>query len=92
MDSTRLSKIELGQRLPTVEQTAALVRFFGADAEEFESMRIAEKILKDYGHNPEATALALTRIQESAGSNFVNTKRTVVNYRTKAVQKSKKKG
>lgn len=91
MDSTLLSKIELGQRLPTQEQAAALAKFFGVDPIELESMRMAEKFLHDNGHNPAAAALALARIQETAGSDFVNRKRTAVNYRTKPVQKSKKK-
>ncbi|CAN5434985.1 hypothetical protein BH20VER3_BH20VER3_14700 [soil metagenome] len=91
MDSTLLSRIERGQRLPTAAQTAALAKFFRVNADEWEGMRIAEKFLSDHGHNPAAAALALTRIQETAGSNFVNKKRVAVNYRTKAVQKSKKK-
>jgi hypothetical protein len=91
MDSTLLSKIELGQRLPTQEQTAALAKFFGADETEFESMRMAEKFLSDNGDNPAAAALALTRIQESATPVLVDRKRIAVNYRTKTVQKSKKK-
>jgi transcriptional regulator with XRE-family HTH domain len=91
MDSTLLSKIELGQRFPTPGQTAALAKFFAVGATELESMRMAERFLSDNGHNPAAAALALTRIQESAASSFVNRKRVSVNYRSKAVQKSKKK-
>lgn len=74
MDSTRLSKIELGQRLPTHEQTAALARFFGADANELESMRMAEKFLSDNGHNPAAATLAAARIREGAGEYLVKRK------------------
>jgi len=65
MDSTLLSKIELGQRLPTEEQTAALAAYFGVPAAEFEGARIADKFLKENGHKPDAAAIALSRIQES---------------------------
>ena len=91
MDSTLLSKIELGQRLPTPGQTAALAKFFRVGATELESMRMAERFLSDNGHNRAAAAMALTRIQETTASAFVNRKRAAVNYRTKPVQKSKKK-
>lgn len=91
MDSTLLSKIELGQRLPTPEQTVALAKYFAVEATELESMRMADKFLHDNGHNPAAVALALARIQETAAPNLVNTKRTAVNYRAKSVKKSKKK-
>lgn len=83
MDSTLLSKIELGQRLPTQEQTAALAKFFGVAVTELESMRMAEKFLSDNGHNPAAAALALTRIRESAGEYFVKRKRTTASKRAK---------
>jgi transcriptional regulator with XRE-family HTH domain len=91
MDSTLLSKIELDQRLPTPEQTAALAKYFGVDLTELESMRIAQKFLDDNGHKPAAIALALSRIQEATRPAPVNNKRTVVNYRTNSVKKSKKK-
>ena len=91
MDSTLLSKIELGQRLPTQVQTAALAEYFDIDADELEGARIAEKFKRDNGHNPAAAALALTRMQENPEHYFVNNKRTAVNYRAKPVRKSKKK-
>jgi transcriptional regulator with XRE-family HTH domain len=74
MDSTRLSKIELGQRLPTADQVAALAKFFGVNHTELESMRIAEKILTDHDHNSAAFALAAARIHESAGEYLVKRK------------------
>jgi transcriptional regulator with XRE-family HTH domain len=83
MDSTRLSKIELGQRLPTQEQTAALAKFFSIAVNELESMRMAEKFLSDNGHNPTAATLALTRIRESAGEYFVKKKGATASKRTK---------
>ena len=83
MDSTLLSKIELGQRLPTQQQATALAKFFGVDVTELESMRIAEKFLNENGDNPAAAALAVARIRESAGEYFVKTKRIRVSKRTK---------
>ena len=83
MDSTLLSKIELGQRLPTREQTAALAKFFRADVTELESMRMAEKFLSDNGHNPAAAALAVTRIRESTGEYRVKRRRTIGSKQTK---------
>ena len=84
MDSTLLSKIELGQRLPTPEQTAALATFFRVAVTELESMRMAEKFLSDNGHNPEAAALALTRIRESAGEYSVKRRRITGSKRGKS--------
>jgi len=83
MDSTGLSKIELGQRLPTYEQTAALAKFFQIDLTELESMRMAEKFLSDNGHNPAAAALAAARIRESAGEYPVKRKPTMASKRRK---------
>lgn len=76
MDSALLSKIELGLRLPTHEQTAALARFFEVDVNELESMRMAEKFLSANGHNPAAAALAAARIREGAGEYLVKRKPT----------------
>lgn len=76
MDSTLLSKIELGQRLPSPEQTAALAKFFGVAATELESMRMAEKFHSDNGHNPAAAALAAARIHEIASEYLVKRRPT----------------
>jgi transcriptional regulator with XRE-family HTH domain len=67
MDAALLSKIERGQRPPTPEQTAALARYFRVEVTKWEGMRMADKFLSDNGHNPEAAALAIARIRESAG-------------------------
>ena len=91
MDPTLLSKIQRGQRPPTPAQTTALAKYYKLDETELESMRIAERISAEHGHNPAAAALALSRIQENPESYFVNNKRTRVNYRTKSMNKSKKK-
>ena len=91
MDPTLLSKIQRGQRPPTPAQTAALAKYYKLDETELESMRIAERICADHGHNPAAATLALSRIQENPENYFVNNKRTTANYRRKSVNKSKKR-
>ena len=54
MDQAHLSKVELGQRLPTAEQAAAIGKFFKVDATEMEARRIAEKFRMDHADNPAA--------------------------------------
>lgn len=54
MDQAHLSKVELGQRLATAEQVAALARFFAIDVNEFEARRIAEKFRWEHANNPAA--------------------------------------
>lgn len=70
MDQAHLSKIELGQRLPTVEQTAALARFFQLDPLQAEARRIAEKFRQEHARNPAAAQalLILNEEQEPYGS------------------------
>ena len=54
MDQAHLSKAELGQRLLTAEQSAAIARFFKIDANEMEARRIAEKFRTEHADNPAA--------------------------------------
>lgn len=75
MDAALLSKIELGKRPATPRQVELLAKFFRMSATELESMRIAEKVLSENDSNPAALALALIRIQESAGEYRVNRRR-----------------
>lgn len=66
MDSTLLSKIELGQRLPTEEQIRVLALYFGAPPDELEAKRIAERFLHEYGRTPAANrAAAIIRKETS---------------------------
>jgi hypothetical protein len=58
MDSTLLSKIELGQRLPTEPQTKALAEFFEIAFEEMEAKRLAERFWMTHGDNPAAARAA----------------------------------
>lgn len=54
MDSTLLSKIELGQRLPTEDQLRAIAAFFNVSFKELEAKRLAERFWKEYGSSPAA--------------------------------------
>lgn len=66
MDTAHLSKIELGQRLPTPTQASALAAFFGMPPHELEAKRIAEKFWKEHKSNPVATkAVGLLSAQTS---------------------------
>ncbi len=66
MDSTLLSKVELGQRLPTEEQTRAFAKFFKVSFEELEAKRLAERFWMEHGRNPVAVRAA-SLIKETAG-------------------------
>lgn len=54
MDQAHLSKIELGQRVPTEKQAAAMARYFDVDSHDMEARRIAEKFHQDFADNPAA--------------------------------------
>ena len=54
MDQAHLSKVELGYRVPTDKQAAALARYFDVDSHEMEARRIAEKFRQDFADNPAA--------------------------------------
>ena len=55
MDQAHLSKVELGQRLPTADQAAAIAKFFKIDVTEMEARRIAEKFRMEHADNPAAS-------------------------------------
>lgn len=54
MDQAHLSKVELGQRLLTTEQAAAIARFYDLDANDVEARRIVEKFRIEHANNPAA--------------------------------------
>lgn len=54
MDQAHLSKAELGQRLLTADQVAAIAKFFKEDGTQMEARRIAEKFRMDHADNPAA--------------------------------------
>lgn len=51
VDSPMLSKIERGERLPTLDQLKRLSSYFEVDEEGLKVMHTAEKIIKEYGIN-----------------------------------------
>jgi transcriptional regulator with XRE-family HTH domain len=65
MDQAHLSKAELGQRLLTLGQAAAIAKFFKIDPTEMEARRIAEKFRKEHADNP-AAAQAVQILHETA--------------------------
>jgi len=67
MDQAHLSKIELGQRVPTEEQAVKLARFFGINEKDSQARRIAEKFRQEFQHNPKAAHDAVCILAEEAG-------------------------
>jgi transcriptional regulator with XRE-family HTH domain len=65
MDSTLLSKIELGQRLPTEPQMRALAIFFKVSFEELEAKRLAQQFWTEHGDSP-AARKAVSLLREEA--------------------------
>ncbi|MEI7437988.1 MAG: helix-turn-helix transcriptional regulator [bacterium] len=65
MDTALLSKIELGQRLPTETQATLLASFFTVSAEEMEARRIADKFWHEHRDTP-AAHRAINLIKEKA--------------------------
>jgi len=66
MDLAHLQKIELGQRLPTEEQTSRLAKFFKLDETETQARRIAEKFQHEFAEHPAAKE-AIGILAEEAG-------------------------
>src|SRR5437667_9169155 len=66
MDLTHLHKIELGQRLPTEEQTTALAKFFRQDEKETQARRIVERFRQEFEEHPAARD-AILMLAEEAG-------------------------
>lgn len=54
MDQAHLSKVELGQRLFTPNQSKAIAEFFDLDTTDFEARRIVEKFRIEHADNPAA--------------------------------------
>lgn len=51
IDSPLLSKIERGERMPTLEQLTRLCLYFNVSEPDLKVKYIAEKIIKEYGEN-----------------------------------------
>lgn len=53
VDQAIISRIENGDRLPTKEQLIKLAGLYGLDQKEVFSVWLAEKMVKEYGDEPE---------------------------------------
>ena len=67
LDVAVLSKIELGQRVATEEQTRNLAKFFGVNETEAQARRMVEKFRQEGEENPEAARRAVSILAEEAG-------------------------
>lgn len=63
VDSSLLSKIEHGERLPTEQQLEKLAKYFNVPLEDLAAQAIAEKIVTSYATN--ATTLQALKIAEA---------------------------
>ncbi len=72
IDMTMLSKIERGERLPTIEQVKRLASFFQLNENELLTKLTAEKIVKDYGINE--TTLNAVQLVEEQITNYLSQK------------------
>lgn len=86
MDSTHLSKIENGRRLPTQAQVAALAKFFKVPLQPLEQRRLAEEMMNYYGSHP-GFAAAAAIVQDEAGEYHVKKPSKAVSKSTRAVNK-----
>jgi transcriptional regulator with XRE-family HTH domain len=67
IDSTLLSRFELGERFPTDEQIKRFADYFQLPLEEFSAQVIADRIIATYGHDAvtfKAAELVKERIAE----------------------------
>ena len=82
MDSTLLSKLEVGDRVPTDTQAEALRRYYGVTAEEMRRRVLAARILHDYGGDPILPeALSLVREEASLAAEAGAKRKKPVTYR-----------
>lgn len=73
IDSTLLSKLERGERLPTDVQIVKFAEYFGISLDQLIAQVKAEKIVADYGDN--ATTLQALKIIRERISPFGNNKK-----------------
>lgn len=74
IDSPMLSKIERGERLPTVEQLQRLCKFFKISEEDLKVIHTAEKIIKEYGVND--TTYQAVRLVEEQITPYITKRKT----------------
>ena len=63
IDSTLISKIERGDRLPTMDQVKMLANHFNLSIDQLCSKLVAERIIKDYGRS-QTTFQAVQMVKE----------------------------
>ena len=63
IDSPLLSKIERGDRMPTLDQLKRICKYFKVEEEDLKIMHTAEKIIKEFGFN-ETTYEAVRMVEE----------------------------
>jgi HTH-type transcriptional regulator, competence development regulator len=63
LDLALLSKIERGERLPTIEQLTKLSNYYGCNIKDLKTLMVAEKIIKEYGISEE-THNAISMVEE----------------------------
>lgn len=72
IDSTMLSRFELGERFPTDEQINRFAEYFQKPVEELSALVIADRILSSYGHDAvtlKAAEIVRERIEEYTAGN-----------------------
>src|SRR5437016_902803 len=68
MDQAILSKVELGQRVPTEEQTKHLAKVFTVNERDMQAQRIAEKFRQDNEGRERVARDAICILAEEAGA------------------------
>jgi len=66
MDQALLSKVELGQRLPTEEQAGKIARHLGIDETKVIGRLFAERFIRDHKDRPAAAQEAISILGEQA--------------------------
>ena len=64
MDQALLSKIELGQRLPTEEQASRIANYLGIDGTKVIGRLFAERFIRDHKDSPAAAQEAINILGE----------------------------
>jgi transcriptional regulator with XRE-family HTH domain len=66
MDQALLSKVELGQRLPTEEQASSIAKFLGIDETKVIGRLFAERFIRQHKDSPAAAREAIIILREHA--------------------------
>ena len=83
LDSTLLSKIELGDRLPTDKQAEALASYYKIPDDEMRRRVVAGRIMQQFGDDPVLRdAISIVR-EEAGGGSAPLPPRKPVTYRAK---------